>query len=395
MTQTSGYSMKKNLEVKKNYNQKVKKKEENMSTKRTYLFLALLLISVMTIMVPQHAFAAGTASGTTISNQATVNYQVGGISQTAINSATISFVVDNKVNVTVAQLGNATVVPGSTNQVLSFSVTNNGNTAQSYALSATNNTGITMNNVRIYRDVNANGTYEAGTDILYVDATTFGSIAADGVLRVLIVADTPAGATNGQTAVYNLIAATTNAGTTTATTQTAGADTPGVVDVVFADAAGSATGDTARDGKHSTTATYTVNAATLTVTKTSAVYSDPFNGTTSPKAIPGAIITYTVTIANAAGGANATGVTITDSLATEITANHLAFNAQFNDGVNTCAAAQGIAVDPNSGTYACKTNANDGDGADWNVSAANTVTVSGLSINAGQTARIKFQAVVQ
>jgi len=366
-----------------------------MSTIRKYVFLALLLIGAMTIMVPQHALAAGTASGTTISNQATVNYQVGGISQTAVNSNITSFVVDNKVNVTVAQVGNATVIPGSTNQVLVYTVTNNGNTPQRYALSATSNSGITMNNVRIYRDTNANGNYDAGTDTLYVDASTFGDIAADGVLRLLIVADTPAGATNGQTAVYNLMATTVNAGTLVVTTQTAGADTPGAVDVVFADIAGSATGDVARDGRHSTTATYTVNAATLTVTKTSAVYSDPFNGTTNPKAIPGAIVTYTVTIANAAGGATATGVAITDSLATEITAGHLAFNTLFNDGVNTCAAAQGIAVDPGTGTYACRTNTNDGDGADWNLSAANTVTVTGISLTAGQTARIKFQAIVQ
>lgn len=366
-----------------------------MSTLRNNLLLALLLIGAMTIMVPPHALAAGTASNTTISNQATVNYQVGGISQTAINSNITTFVVDNKVNVTVAQVGNATVIPGSTNQVLVYTITNTGNTAQRYALSATSNAGITMNNVRIYRDTNANGTFEAGTDTLFVDASTFGDIAADGVLRVLVVADTPTGATNGQTAVYNLIATTVNAGTTTVTTQTVGADTPGAVDVVFADAAGSATGDIARDGRHSTTATYTVNAATLTITKTSAVYSDPFNGTTNPKAIPGAIITYTLTVANAAGGANATGVAITDSLATEITAGHLAFNTQFNDGVNTCALAQGIAVDPNTGTYACKTNTNDADGADWNVSAGNTVTVNGLSLNAGQTARIKFQVVVQ
>jgi hypothetical protein len=373
---------------------KKQNKEEKMSTTRKHVFLALFLIGAMAIIVPQHALAAGTASGTTISNQATVNYQVGGISQTAVNSNTTSFVVDNKVNLTVAQLGNATVIPGSTNQVLSFSVTNNGNTAQRFALSATNNSGITMNNVRVYRDTNANGNYDAGTDTLYADASTFGDIAADGVLRVLIVADTPAGATNGQTGVYNLIAQAVNAGTLIVTTQTAGADTAGV-DVVFADIAGSATGDIVRDGRHSTTATYTVNAATLTVTKTSAVYSDPFNGTTNPKAIPGAIITYTITIANAAGGTSATSVAITDSLATEIIAGHLAFNALFNDGVNTCAAAQGIAVDPATGTYACRTNTNDADGADWNLSAANTVTVSGLTIPAGQTARIKFQAVVQ
>jgi len=366
-----------------------------MSTTRKHVFSALLLIGAIAIMVPQHALAAGTASGTTISNKATVNYSVGAVAQTPIessptgnstpgvgNGTATTFTVVNKVNVTVTQVGNATVIPGSTSQVLVYTVTNSGNTAQRYALSTTLNSGFAMNNIRIYKDTNANGILDAG-DVLYVDASTFGDIPADGVLHVLIVADTPSSVTNGQTAVYNLIATTVDAGTTTVTTPVGGVP-------VFADAAGSATGDVARDGKHSATATYTVNAATMTVTKTSAVYSDPFNGTTSPKAIPGAVITYTVTVANAAGGANATGVAIADSLATEIGNGHLAFKTQFVDAVNNCAAGSGIVVNAT-----CNTNAGGDDNGDWSVTTPNTVTVSNLTVNAGTTATIKFQVTVQ
>jgi len=128
----------------------------------------------------------------------------------------------------------------------------------------------------------------------------------------------------------------------------------------------------------------------MTVTKTSAVYSDPFNGTTSPKAIPGAVITYTVTVANAAGGANATGVAIADSLATEIGNGHLAFKTQFVDAVNNCAAGSGIVVNAT-----CNTNAGGDDNGDWSVTTPNTVTVSNLTVNAGTTATIKFQVTVQ
>lgn len=38
-----------------------------------------------------------------------------------------------------------------------------------------------------------------------------------------------------------------------------------------------------------------------TVTKTSAPYSDPINGTTNPKMIPGALVDYTITVASAVG----------------------------------------------------------------------------------------------
>jgi uncharacterized repeat protein (TIGR01451 family) len=42
--------------------------------------------------------------------------------------------------------------------------------------------------------------------------------------------------------------------------------------------------------------------APLTVVKASQVYSDPVNGTTSPKAIPGGFLTYTITVANPGSG---------------------------------------------------------------------------------------------
>ncbi len=50
-------------------------------------------------------------------------------------------------------------------------------------------------------------------------------------------------------------------------------------------------------GPPSNTATLTVGAP-LTLVKSSQVFSDPFNGTTSPKAIPGALVSYTIVAAN-------------------------------------------------------------------------------------------------
>ncbi|MDC7682778.1 hypothetical protein PQU92_05790 [Asticcacaulis sp. BYS171W] len=57
------------------------------------------------------------------------------------------------------------------------------------------------------------------------------------------------------------------------------------------------------------------NAAALTIAKSSLLMSDPLNGITSPKAIPGAVVDYTVKITNPNGiFTTVTPVAITDAL---------------------------------------------------------------------------------
>ena len=256
------------------------------------------------------AHAAGTASGTSIVNTATATYTDG--VDTVTKTASVTIVVDNKVNLTVTNNGDATVLPGSTNQALVFVVRNDGNTSQRYALSPANGAGIAMETVRIYLDNGANPGILDPTDTLYVDASTFGDVAPDGTLDILIVADTPAAASDGDTSDYDLLATTVDAGTTTATISTVGAGTAGV-DVVFADIAGSEAGDGARDGQHSDVGTYAVNLLSLDIAKSALISSDPLNGATDPKAIPGATIIYTIT-ATVSGSGTAVGVVITDPI---------------------------------------------------------------------------------
>lgn len=272
-------------------------------------FMAIALLALLYGSATT-AHAAGTASGTPIVNTATATYSDGGTPVTRTASTTVT--VDNKVNLTVTKNADATVTPGSTNEVLVFVVRNDGNTPQRYALSPTNGAGIVMDNVRIYRDSgDTPGTWDAA-DTLYVDAGTFGDVAPDGTLDVLIVSDTPAAATSGQTSDYHLLATTVDAGTTTVTTPTLGAGTAGV-DVVFADIAGSEGGDGARDGKHSASGRYTVNVLALSIVKSAVVSSDPMNGSTNPKAIPGATIGYTIAV-TVTGSGTAGGVVITDPI---------------------------------------------------------------------------------
>jgi uncharacterized repeat protein (TIGR01451 family) len=294
--------------------------------------LALLVLGGA-VLLPQ-AQAAGTAASTSIQNRATISYSVGGNAQTPIessptgnstpgtnNGVSTAFVVDNKVDLTVTEVaGAATVVnPGEANVVATFLVTNTGNAPQAYQLTPTNvAAGGTLfgnadnaevNNLRVFVDANNNGTYEPATDT----ATSITTLAADGDVRVFIVADVPVTATNAQYANVRLTAATAvNNTPATLLGESAGADNPATVEVVFADGA-SAGGDVLRNGRFAADDQYAVQSAALSVQKASTVVSDTFNGTTNPKAIPGATVEYAVTVTNT-GTVAATGLSLADPL---------------------------------------------------------------------------------
>ena len=248
----------------------------------------------------QTAFAAGTASNTTITNTATVDYQVGTDPRTATGSDG-GFLVDNKVDLTVGNSGNVSVVPGSTDQVLTFTVTNDGNTTQGYSLTAINAAGnaFDMTNVRIYIENGANAGFQIGQDTLYTMGNYVFDLAADATsVNLYVVADTPATALNSETANIHLQATTLAAGG--AAISAAGGPTAGV-DIVFADGDGPALLDTARDGTFSSEATYTVTSALLSATKTIVNTSDEFNAT-GGFAIPGAVVRYQITVTSGGTG---------------------------------------------------------------------------------------------
>ena len=356
-----------------------------MNRKTAYMIAALLLVAVTAAVVPQAAFGAD--AGVVITNTATVNYNVSGIAQTAVTGS-ISFVVDRRINMTVTNLANVTSAPSATYQAVQFLVTNTSNTTIRFELQAISrgtNTW-TLTGANIYRDNNNNGLWDAG-DQLYGNAGTFGDIATGGSITVLIVGDIPASLPNGAAAIYDLLATAVDAGTTTVSGETSGAGTMGAVDTVFVDGAGSIDG--ARSGSYSAAGTFTISTATIAVTKAAAVYSDPSNGTTNPKAIPGAFVTYTVTISNSAGAA-ASNVTVTDNLNAEITANHITFRTTLdNGGSPTCAAGQGSAYSTDGGaTWTCQSGT-------WNAGTNTLTSTIPGTIAAGGSAMIRYQVRVE
>jgi hypothetical protein len=364
-------------------------------------------------LTSQNVWAVITPSGTVISNTATMNYSVGGVAQTAIGSSptgnssgagtATTFVVDNKVNLTVAE-SNSTVTsvsPGATNQVTTFTVTNNGNTAQGYNLVGANATGsptvfLVADNIdvtvsAVFVDANGNGTYDAG-DI----ATAISSLAPGASVSVFVLATIPAAATNGQQAVVTLTATTTTDGTTTPVVQTVGTNTAGV-DIVFADAGNALTDplavNTARDGIGIAQDAYRIVSSVITVTKTATVLCDPFNGITSPKSIPGAIVQYAIIVSNAAGtGASATLTTITDTLAATVTHD---VGLRVPTDAASCIAGAGISgfkivssvgARILGGAFGVMTNAADADGASITGQAVTVTFANALPAGGGYTA---------
>jgi hypothetical protein len=375
--------------------------------------VALLIGAALLGLTSQNVWAVITPSGTVISNTATMNYSVGGVAQTAIGSSptgnssgagtATTFVVDNKVNLTVAE-SNSTVTsvsPGATNQVTTFTVTNNGNTAQGYNLVGANATGsptvfLVADNIdvtvsAVFVDANGNGTYDAG-DI----ATAISSLAPGASVSVFVLATIPAAATNGQQAVVTLTATTTTDGTTTPVVQTVGTNTAGV-DIVFADAGNALTDplavNTARDGIGIAQDAYRIVSSVITVTKTATVLCDPFNGITSPKSIPGAIVQYAIIVSNAAGtGASATLTTITDTLAATVTHD---VGLRVPTDAASCIAGAGISgfkivssvgARILGGAFGVMTNAADADGASITGQAVTVTFANALPAGGGYTA---------
>jgi uncharacterized repeat protein (TIGR01451 family) len=313
---------------------------------RTVRLLASASLLAVSGVAAAPAFAAGTTAGTSIQNTITLDYKVGGVDQSQITTSD-SFTVDRKVHLTVSEVGTTTtsVSPGQAAAVTTFLLSNASNAPLDLALAVSQLSGGTtahggtdnfnFTSPKTYVDTNTNGTYDAGTDaeITYLD-----QLAADDSKTVFVVVSVPLGRTTGDVAGVRLTATAseaTAAGSLGATiAQTSGANTS-QMDTVFADT--NANGNTARDGIHFAEDDYTVLAASLTATKASRVISDPLNGTTDPKMIPGAVVEYCISVANSAGSATASGITVSDLLPDETTYD-AAFGIKLNGTVTggTC-----------------------------------------------------------
>ena len=346
--------------------------------------IALLTGAATLFSAAAPAYAAGTASGTSIQNTATVTYNVGNVVQSPVTSNTDVFTVDRKVNLTVTQkqTGTTQVSPGQTAAVTTFELVNTSNATLDFILTAAQLTGGTApnggtdsfntTNTRIFVD-NGDGIFNAAEDTqVFVD-----ELAADGRATIFVVSDVPLNTANGAKAAVSLTAQAAEAGTTgtqgAAVTQTAGANNKGgAADTVFADAAGS--DDAAKDGRSSARSDYTVAAAVLTAAKTSTTIADGLGGTApNAKSIPGATVQYCIAVTNAANTATATNIVVNDVVPATLAVQ------QGTIRVNATVNAAGLC---SGGTLTA------------NASSGNTVSGTLSDIAAGVTRALSFEALI-
>lgn len=246
------------------------------------------------------ALAVGTVANTPINNTATVSYEDPTGAPRSANSNTTTLRVDELLDVTVADGGSVTVFTPDGNRALAFTVTNTGNGTEPFELVATNLGGddFDATGVDIYLD-DGDGVFDGG-DTLYVFNANDPVLAPGGARVVFIVGDIPASLASGNQADLSLRA--------TAVTASATGDPAGTV---FISAGDGGTDAVAGNSTASAVdqASFLVASVTASLVKSQAV-TDPFGGS---NALPGAVITYTLTF-TLSGTGNVTLAQIADPI---------------------------------------------------------------------------------
>jgi len=363
------------------------------------------------LLLGQQALALGTDAGTSVSNQATVAYDVGGNVQTPIPSdptgnsdpaagSSTEFLVDRRVDFTIVASDalHTVVAPGDVQAFAAFSLTNLSNaimdwdltlvdlTSADPAVDGEDDTNVVLINytIRVANGDGGAGVPDFGADIEFVD-----ELGEDETVVIYVFADAPLTLVNDDVDNFTLNATAADHATATATpgildpllTESAAPDDPTIIDSVFGndsgeDLSGNAT-EVWSDG-------FIVDSAELVITKVAAVFSAPFG---SDKAIPGAIIEYTVTIDNMAGDSVATNVSISDVIDSDVTLVLGAYGGpgqdiELNNGgvVSTCSA------DPLAGDT-------DGCSHDLPNLVVGNATVP-ITVLAGEVLTVKFQVLI-
>lgn len=301
----------------------------------------LAIATALTAILPTVAFADGTAAGTNVQNTFTLDYKVSGVDQDTIDTGVgglntpTEFTVDRLIDLTVATNGDTGVPPGAQNQDLIFSLTNEGNDVQAYALSFVNEGGdqfsATSTALFYYID-DGDEAFEPGVDdgnaLTYSTKTP--DVAADDMLWVIVRGDVPTGLDDADVDDISVIANTLEpssegASATPVVADSDGNSLTGAAENVLADGSGTSN-ENANEGDHSASSAYVVASADVEATKAITIFSEDGSGcATIPGSapsgdqysIPGACIQYVITVENT-GGTNATDLIINDVLEDEL-----------------------------------------------------------------------------
>ena len=353
------------------------------------LGLALRLgTMIVALLAGQQAMAIGTRAGTSVVNTATVNYRVGTVDQAPIDSNTVEFVVDRRVDFDLAPLGGAlvSVTPGETDAFFDFLLTNDSNSELDFTIDLNQMVGGTVRGATDATDmatvdyaVSANSVGNGDTDPVRLGPQFIDELAADDGIRIRVFGDAALTMLNGQVAGIQLDATAGEPGTLgvegAALVEAANTDLD--VENVFAeDGAGGDGVQTEFDG-------WITVAADVAVNKSYTVIAGDLG---SGLPIPGATVEYVIEIVNSST-TPATNVVITDTIDSDVTLN-----------LNVVAyGGEDIDIDNNGTPLPCNLEDNtDGDGCDL---VGNDVTVGDLAevaitVGATSTMTLTYQVTI-
>ncbi len=317
----------------------------------------IIVATAISMFAVSSLFGAGTQAGTDINNTATLSYSAGGVAQPDKTSNTDSFKVDKKVDMVLvtSDTNQTEVTPGQQDRITNYEFKNEGNENQYFKFTVANlandkeadynsdKDNDDVNNLEIkcdYTDGDGNSkTADWATDFTI-------QVKQDTNATCYVRADIKDAANGGDDQdimnVELLATAVTDSSGNTAETES-DHDTQDQVDVVLADGVSDDTlgssnqgkGDTAKDGKEAARSGYRIVTPVLDVTKTSCVISDPVNGTTKPKRIPGAIIRYMFDVHNAGTG-DVSDANITDTIDSNLLTDNTKSSAKKDENQTSC-----------------------------------------------------------
>ena len=266
--------------------------------KHARISAGLTATTLMAIGFAVPAHAGGVDAGTIISNTAEATYDAPG-GPTTISSNTVQVAVDELLDVTAASLdgGPVTAIPGTA--VLTFELTNTGNGPEAFTLTANpsiagNDFDSTVDSIAI--DTNGNGVYDPGVDQILSGPETTAELAEDEAVTVFVIVTVPSNVNDADESDVELVAEALT-GTGSPGTSFAGQGVGGVDAIV-----GSTRASAAAIGS------LVAGVTTINLVKSQSV-TDPFGGSS---AVPGAIITYTIT-ANVNGSGSINNLVIGDT----------------------------------------------------------------------------------
>jgi uncharacterized repeat protein (TIGR01451 family) len=245
------------------------------------------------------AQAEGVTAGTLIENTATATYDDGNGPQ-SVDSNTVTLRVDELLDVTVTSLNSGPIAGDPGERVLTFEVTNQGNGPEAFELIANpavvgNDFDTVIQNIAV--DTNGNGTFDPGVDQILTAPQTTAVLAPDASVTVFVIVTVPAGATDTQESDVEL---TANAVT--------GIGAPGTSFAGQGEGGGDAiVGTTGASAV--AIGELLVGITTVALVKSASIL-DPFGGA---EAVPGAVVTFTIT-ANIAGSGSVDDLVVNDAI---------------------------------------------------------------------------------